>query len=336
MMDKQKETPLCFKCKVENAVYDINKRLLKRCQPCLVEHTARISRLKNLDPIEVEKLYNSRIVTQEQLARELGVDKTGFQEFVRKHGITGRLPGTSYRPYPINVNYFKDIDTPNKAYFLGFLYADGCNQRIPSKNSYFVSVGVKKADIEILKKFAAELGTNKPIQFKKNCDFAYISMACAQISDDLLKHGCMPAKTFKIVFPEWLREDLIRHFIRGYFDGDGCISYNVDKKDRVSPVISMTSRKAFLHRIQQELHGKLDFKFNTIFPRKQFNPLTVYTHEFDISVITYGGRLQIEKFFNYIYDDAELFLQRKYDRMKLLLDSKTFSPIKEQLYAYHD
>jgi hypothetical protein len=58
---------------------------------------------------------------------------------------------------------------------------------------------------------------------KYESDCSTFSIYNTKIVSDLYKHGCVNNKTFKIKLPK-LREDLIRHFIRGYFDGDGCIS----------------------------------------------------------------------------------------------------------------
>lgn len=133
----------------------------------------------------------------------------------------------------LNESYFDEIDTPNKAYILGFLYADGYNNRI--NNSIVLSLS--KEDREILEKISKEVGSNKPLfesdYVNKNDGterhMLILTMASKHMCEALEKWGLTQNKTFTITFPDFLREDLIPHFVRGYFDGDGCACSITDK-----------------------------------------------------------------------------------------------------------
>jgi hypothetical protein len=239
----------------------------------------------------------------------------------------------SGRTYTVNEDYFEKIDTPNKAYFLGMFYADGCNYNNSVEKDYLVVLALKKTDIELLEKFSVEINSNKPISFRKN--LAVVGINSKKMSNDLINVGCMPAKTHKLEFPEWLREDLVRHFIRGYFDGDGCITYKADKKsDTISPVINFTGRKTLLTRIQQQLSKDLSFMPAKIFDRMPANDIDSYKSGFDICQFSNGGRNNIINYCNYIYNDADMFLKRKKDKMEMLIKYTKYTEAKPFLDSY--
>ena len=124
----------------------------------------------------------------------------------------------------IDSNIFEKIDTEEKAYWLGFLYADGY---ISNENSFELSVQDK--DSNHILKFKNFLKSNHIIQSKnttmngKTFKQKRISIKDSQIAKDLRKHGCISNKSFTISFPELNSLDLYKSFIRGFFDGDGSI-----------------------------------------------------------------------------------------------------------------
>lgn len=134
------------------------------------------------------------------------------------------------RIYKINDSFFDEIDCEEKAYILGFMYADGCNEINPEKCKYSISMSQLHQDIDILEKINQAMNSNYPIQIrlqkenrKQKC---VLSISSKKLSNALCKLGCSKAKTFLIRFPkenQYFNENLMHHFIRGYFDGDGCI-----------------------------------------------------------------------------------------------------------------
>ena len=138
----------------------------------------------------------------------------------------------------MNYNYFDTIDTEEKAYWLGFLFADG-NLSVPSyttkegkiKNGrYKISLELKAEDIEHLKKFAKAIDYEKEIKTVKCSGYDDTTKRCRLMFNN--KHmwntlnnlGCTPRKSLTLQFPN-ISEKLEIPFIRGYFDGDGCLSY---------------------------------------------------------------------------------------------------------------
>ena len=85
------------------------------------------------------------------------------------------------------------------------------------------------------------------IKLLNRCRF---SIRNAQLHDSLIKQGCVPNKSLILTFPDInvVSEDLVRHFIRGYFDGDGCLSFNKNKY--CTPNISILGTKQFLEKLE--------------------------------------------------------------------------------------
>ena len=128
------------------------------------------------------------------------------------------------KKYDIDENYFEKIDSPEKAYLLGLIYADGCNYT-PTNT---VTLCLQEQDKHILEDIKELLHYNAPLKKikpkKESHQISFVlTIHSKKISTDLTALGVMQNKTFKITFPD-INKDLFSHFIRGYFDGDGCIS----------------------------------------------------------------------------------------------------------------
>ena len=134
------------------------------------------------------------------------------------------------RKYFVNEEYFDVIDTQNKAYILGLLYADG----FVIEDSYTVSIFLQERDKSILEKISYEIDSTYPLQFRKYDNLSnnkYLSLQnqygiciySKYMFNSLLSKGIVPRKSLILEYPDFLDKDLHRHFIRGYADGDGGI-----------------------------------------------------------------------------------------------------------------
>jgi intein/homing endonuclease len=201
----------------------------------------------------------------------------------------------TYKKYAINENFFSFIDSFEKAYILGFLFADGSNDI--SRNR--VRLTLNKIDLEILKKIKKLIQPKKPLYKNKDCYEFCISSS--KISKDLYALGCVNNKTHILKFP-LINESLISHFIRGYFDGDGCVSIGRRKDNNNSyHRINIAGTLDMLINIQKILVKELNFNFTKIQKNK------------NTFILEYSGRLNCKKFEKYIYKDATLFLTRKFN-----------------------
>lgn len=229
-----------------------------------------------------------------KIADQYGVSVETILRRLKKNGVTIRELTLSSRKYYINDNYFETIDSEDKAYFLGFMFADGYNNT--DKGEARLKLHTK--DIEILKLFSEKLQTNKPLRYDRT--YIYLAIENNKISTDLARHGCVKAKTHILKFPQ-LEDKLIRHFIRGYFDGDGCVTWN---KKRKSLYFSIVANEKFLTDIQNLLMINVDLS-KTKFSQRHKN-----RNNF-IMTMVYGGRFNCQKIFHYLYNDATIYLTRK-------------------------
>ena len=137
--------------------------------------------------------------------------------------------GKFNRMYNVNHNFFDIIDSEEKAYILGFLYADGTNMEVINGQNG-ISFTQLEQDIDILNKINVAMQSTYPINSyiqksngKVKCKLTFCSQ---KLSDQVNFLGAPPKKSLILKFPNkeiFKSPDLIRHFIRGYFDGDGCI-----------------------------------------------------------------------------------------------------------------
>lgn len=206
--------------------------------------------------------------------------------------------------YTIRDNYFRCIDSNEKSYLLGLLFADGYN----NTNVYSVRLSVAEKDKELVTYLRDKVYIgNRPFLFTKgqgNCsDQVGIQIWNKKLSLDLERHGMVQCKTHVLVFPD-INKEYYSSFIRGYFDGDGCV-YNDKKNTRHITLVGTNSLCSTIKNILTEN----DISCN------------VYSYKHTSQkVLRFGGNCNAKKFATYIYQNANgLYLTRKYKKFKELL-----------------
>jgi len=195
-----------------------------------------------------------------------------------------------------NQDVFSKIDTEEKAYWLGFFYADG----YVSKNSNHIEISLQLSDINHLKKFNKFL--NRTSKIHTNQNRCRISMNCKKLHEDLISKGCIPNKSLILKFPkkDVVSNYLVKHFIRGYFDGDGSIMHRTNKK-YISPYISIIGTLEFI----KDLRIRADWKILKIYKDKR--------HKNNTYFISYIGKY-VYNMLDFLYEDASIYLDRKYKK----------------------
>lgn len=206
------------------------------------------------------------------------------------------------RKYNFNEHYFDVIDCQEKAYWLGFFVADGYNH--VSKGC--IEFRLHKQDKEILEKFKSCIGANNPIGLYKQT-YCNLTIYSQYLCDKLSEYGLIQAKTYTLQIPE-LDDVLMRHFIRGYFDGDGCFSV-IKRNDRKNPnsktyQFNITGMENPLRKIQKHLIKNVGVADNGLKHRKSTIAVTIH----------YSGRNVCKRILDYLYQDATIYLQRKYNK----------------------
>lgn len=222
-------------------------------------------------------------------------------KILRKCGIQGRDDSHKSRTYTIDENYFDSIDTENKAYIIGLLWSDGCNY--PPRHR--VKIELQERDKSILDKINSEIKSNKPLAFNNlnNSDSNWqntyrLDITNKHISDKLVELGMVQNKSLILKFPEWLSLSLYASFLRGYFDGDGHIEWNETR------FITIASTRQFCVYVKNFCKTYLDIECsirNTA--NKNSNTKLLYI----------CGKTKIKKFLDFIYKDADLYIERKYN-----------------------
>lgn len=220
---------------------------------------------------------------------------------------------SKYGKYEVNQNYFSVIDNEFKAYWLGFLYADGCVRLNNSngKKTNSLSLGLASIDIEHIQKFRDSIQATNKIEHKEHLGGKYhsdrITITNAKICEDLNELGCTPRKSLTLTFPscEQMPNNMVRHFIRGYFDGDGCIHINLNKR---TVSLSFIGTKDFLNTMQDILCNELNITKTKMQDRKDNKALS----------IMWGDIYSIEKIYKYLYKDCNIYLDRKLKKFDIL------------------
>lgn len=169
--------------------------------------------------------------TKTQLAKELKCSASFIKKIWSENG-TSKKQGVIYF---CDSAYFEQINKPEKAYWLGFIAADGNLYRREGHQG-LISISVNKKDVEIINNFKEEIQTTKPINFTQDARWPDIIMATLQITsdkmfNDLLTIGIGIRKTFDLDFNQILSNippQFHSSFFLGYFDGDGSIDIPED------------------------------------------------------------------------------------------------------------
>ena len=216
-----------------------------------------------------------------------------------------------HRKYQLNEHYFDVIDTPSKAYILGLLHADGCNHM----DKGTISIALQEFDKNLLETIRLEIGSKKPLRFIDNSNknkFGYnyenmyeLQMFSMHMCEQLANKGIIPNKSLKIDFPDWLDDDLISHYIRGVFDGDGSVYQQIKNENNKPIVVTITATDSFCQKLKDICKNKLNINSH-VYDASCHNGVT--------KVFTLSGKNICKTFLDWIYKDAEIYLQRKYDR----------------------
>lgn len=292
---------------------------------------------------KIISLYNNK-KTMEEIAKIVKTKPETISNILKENNIEIRN-STSYRSteelatnrkYTYNVDFFQEINNKYKAYWLGFLYADG-NVYLQKGKSGFksgtVEVTLKREDEYHLYNFNTDIGGNLLIEQRvitlndKKYEASRLSISSKKMSMDLINHGCIPNKSLKLKFPNTVPENLLNHFIRGYIDGDGNIAfYTYEETDSFR--ISVLGTYEFLSSLKIFLEGK-GIKSSNVFKSNS-----------KAFILNFYGRDNLVKLYNYLYNDAGVFLGRKIDnfRKALIYFEKDFNitPTSKLFYLLDD
>ena len=242
-----------------------------------------------------------------EIEKEFKVLRATVSKFLEEQNIK-KIKGNHYRKYFHDFDFFENIDTEEKAYWLGFMFADG--YIVNHENRYGEdSFGLTLAEdsLDSIEKFKKSLHATNPILYDNSKSIgqplAKIVLTSQKTVNDLIDKGCVKQKSLILQPPKKVPEKLLSHFIRGFFDGDGSLmKYNYNNYPSYQIGFTTTYEMAIWLR---EIFGKGDIR------KEKRRDFTWY--------YSIGGNRQVLDICHYMYDEATIWMDRKYARYQELL-----------------
>ena len=230
---------------------------------------------------KIGKLYN---VTDHVISKVLRMNNIKIRP-------TGVIPASG------NQSYFNLINDEKKAYIIGLLMADGYiiipNRKSP--RSPIWGITLNKNDSYLLDEIRQVIGIEKKIYYQRN--EAILTVSSKEMVQDLSKYNIVKNKHFSISFPfDNIDEIWWRHVIRGIFDGDGCIYKNH---------CTFYGNRYLITDVKNILIQSINISNNSIFYKKD-----------GVCMFSFSKKTDIISFYNYIYQDASIYLKRKYSKFQ--------------------
>lgn len=196
------------------------------------------------------------------------------------------------RKYPFNDCLFDKIDDEKSAYALGLFITDGC-----LTNS---GISFSSKDYSQILLFRTIFQSEAPIRRREQNNHVYFEIVLSSIHlSETISNLRGKSKTNNGDF-SFIPNKYIHHFIRGVFDGDGCV--RIKNKNMETPQLSfdICGTYALLDFIKKNIDSGIN---------KQ-RPTNIHSHG-NIYRIIYSGNCQCQKIYNYLYKDAIYYLLRK-------------------------
>lgn len=235
--------------------------------------------------------------------------------------------GTSKRE--IRHNFFNNINFEEQAYLLGFIFADGC----VNEERHTLSININKQDqyiIDLLKDISPEAYTREQKSYKsiatvrgrqvKNHGSIRTNISSKILIEDLKKYGVIQNKTYTDMHLPIVSDDiLLKHFIRGYFDGDGCFTYSIRKPNsknreinyRISAHWTICCKTSSILLEMQKYFTSFEIKTNINYIKRD-----------DMYNLTTSSRKEIIKIFNLLFHNCNYSLPRKYNKIKYYVNTE--------------
>lgn len=262
--------------------------------------------LNGLGIWSLKKQYGITATTVKNILKENNVRVRGYDEY-------------NYRRFTLDETCLDQIDSELKAYYLGFFFADGCNyyETNYKNNLNRITIRILNTDRNILESFAKNLyKTNKEVtvipRSQKNDkwqDIASLEIQSKRISKALHGFGATSNKSLTLQFPTCVPDELMNHFLRGYFDGDGFIS-DYESKPGSRPRFSVIGNKEFMEGFQEVLIKNTGLNINKLMTKPKIPT---------IRILEYGGTNVVKTIREYLYKNATIFLERKKQRFDKII-----------------
>ena len=261
---------------------------------------------------EITKLYQEG-KTAKEISSLLGFKyPQPVYNYFKKMGWE-RTGKTGKRVYKVDENFFKCINTEEKAYILGFICADGHIE----KDRLNITVSIK--DRDILEKIRYAMHSNHPIKevqrtnpYKKtnreNLILSELMIGSVELVKPLFNMGLTTNKTYTLNgdILKYIPKYLIRDFLRGYFDGDGNVFFGRRYSSGYKYNVNICGNEDFLLK-----------SFQVYFPSNNKLYKDLYSRQCYVWKIS--QKYKVRDFMYYLYYNSSIFLQRKYNEFRKIM-----------------
>ena len=254
--------------------------------------------------------------TLKELVEKYGNGKKTISDFLKANGVTVEKRVFLESPYTLNEHWLDDLDCQEKWYFLGIFYADGGNS--VDRNQIRMKLHIR--DIEMLKMFQKWFDSNRPLlpldKDEEICTYKECKemvLTSKYLCNRLIELGAPASKSTILRFPDFVPDDVMHHFIRGYFDGDGNISLLPKPQNgELRANVTIVGSHDFINGLDKYLKEHLNIESN-LYYRENFSILKIEKVH------------SLKKFLDWLYQDATCFLPRKHNKAVEFLNGRDFS-----------
>lgn len=264
-------------------------------------------------------ISNINKITNNEIAKSLGRTTSSVQSYLSKNDIYRDGVKTNVR-YDYNHQYFDDINSYEKAYWLGMISADGCIM-VKADGTRRVKLTLKSDDKPHLEKLNIALNSNIPIRDKSSIlnDKIFHSVELMinsnHMAESLIKLGVTENKTFDMSLPN-IDMKYMGAYIRGLFDGDGSYYY----KENCKTYNKQYDKVYYRSRYQIELVGashKLMAELKVLFEQMGIKA-NIYTKRKGNWKLMVSSKSSIVRYINWVFNKPVVVLDRKYETVRIM------------------
>lgn len=227
------------------------------------------------------------------------IDKGAIKSRLLANNVVLRTLSEANRIYSVNETIFENIDSHEKAYWLGFITSDGSIYRDSLR------IGLSSKDYNHLEKFRNFMESSHPIKTcypivkGKKYESCEISITSNNLLVDLARLDVFPNKS-KTVQPAPISKEFYNSYILGMIDGDGC--FHIDSTGQAK--LNIISSLAMCQFIMDILVHECKITPTKIIEEKR-SPGMNYCY--------FGGNLKVKKIVDFLYKDSDTYLDRKFN-----------------------
>lgn len=238
----------------------------------------------------------------EEVAAVFGVTFASMKAALHRFGANIRRCGPT-RTHGLDERYFQTIDSEAKAYWLGFLLADGNVCKASASGNWMVQLNLAEVDVNQVTAFTQAVRYEGPIRYRESNKSYAVQITSTAMARDLMALECIPRKSCVHGTPK-IPSELVHHMYRGYFDGDGAL---FETPTTYSWRFEVIGSHVFIQEFQEWLHIHADVTPTKLFTRGK------------VTAVRCSGCQIIERILKGLYREATIYLPRKFEQYQRML-----------------